>query len=110
MHGANQVAESILGFLPDVKQLEQQWKQVVEEKAEVIRQTTGLDWEAYWQHLVKPHSQYMTLRFLTTSSEKMAPALTDAIFDGQLKAEVSRLTQLMPMVDICNLKDRMQHS
>lgn len=41
-HGANLVAESILGFLPDVKQLEQQWKQEIKEKAEAIRQTTRL--------------------------------------------------------------------
>ena len=61
LHGANLVAKSILGFLPDSKQLEQQWKHVVEEKVEVIRQMMRLDWEAYWQHLVKPRSQWMTL-------------------------------------------------
>jgi len=92
LHGANLVAESILGFLPDAKQLEQQWKQAAEEKVKVIRQMTRLDWEAYWQHLVKPHNQCMTLRCPTTSTEKMVPALTDVIFDGQLKAEVSRPT------------------
>lgn len=43
----NLVAESILGFLPNVKQLEQQWRQAIEEKGEAIRQTTRLKWEAY---------------------------------------------------------------
>ena len=55
-HGANLVAESIPGFLPDAKQLEQQWKQTVEDKVKVIRQTTRIDWEAYWQNLVKPQT------------------------------------------------------
>jgi len=40
----------------------------------------------------------------------MAPALTDAVFNGQLKAEVGQPTQLKTMVDICDLKDQMQHS
>jgi len=37
--------------------------------------------------------------------EKMAPALTDSIFAGQLKVEVSQPTQLKPMMDICDRKD-----
>lgn len=109
-HGANLVADSIPRFLPDAKHLDRQWKHAAQDKAEVIMQTTKLDWEAYWQHLVKLHSQWMTQRFLTTSAEKMVPSLTDVIFDGQLKAEVDRPTQLKPMMAIYDLKDRMEHS
>lgn len=71
LHSANLVEESILGFLPNVIQLELQRRQAIEEKAGAIRQTTRLNWEAYWRHLVKPHSQWMTLQCLTTSTEKM---------------------------------------
>jgi len=56
LHSANLVAESISSFLPNVKQLELQWRQATEEKAEAIRKTTRLNWEAYWRHLVKPHN------------------------------------------------------
>ena len=42
LHSANLVAESILGFLPNIKQLELQWIQATEEKAESIRKTTRL--------------------------------------------------------------------
>lgn len=82
LHSANLVEDSIQGFLPNVKQFEQQWRQATKEKGEAIGQTTRLNWEAYWRHLVKPHIQWMTLRFLTTSTEKMVLALTDAVFTG----------------------------
>jgi len=41
------VAETIPGFLPNVKQLEQQWRKTTEEKEEEIRKMTRLNWEAY---------------------------------------------------------------
>jgi len=47
LHSANIVAESILGFLPSVKQLELQWRQATKEKVEEIRQMIRLNWEAY---------------------------------------------------------------
>jgi len=48
IHGANLVTDIIPGFLPNVKQLEQQWRQAAKEKEEVIRQMSKLNWEAYW--------------------------------------------------------------
>jgi len=52
----------------------------------------------------------MTLRCLTTSTQKMVPALTDAIFVGQLKSVIDELTKLKLMADICDLKYQMQMS
>lgn len=44
----------------------------------------------------------MTLKCLITFAEKIAPALTDSVFAGQLKAEIVQLTLLKPMLDIFN--------
>lgn len=49
-----------------------------------------LNWEAYWKFLVKPHSKCVTLGCLITSKKKMVPALTDAIFVGQLKSTIGQ--------------------
>lgn len=46
LRSSNLVAESIPGFLPNVKQLEQQWRQATEVKGEVIRKMTRINWEA----------------------------------------------------------------
>lgn len=61
LHSANLVAKSIPGFLPNVKHLKQPWRQAIGEKQEAIRKMTKLNWEAYWQYLVKPQSHWMTL-------------------------------------------------
>ena len=104
-HSANLVVETTPGFLPNEKQLELQWKQAAEERAEVIRQVTRLNWEAYWQYLVKPHNQFMTLKHIIVSVEKMVPTLINVVFTRQLKAKVSQPTLLRTMLDICDLKD-----
>lgn len=44
LHGANHVMECILGFPLNVKVLEQQWKEVAQEKEEAIRQVYRLNW------------------------------------------------------------------
>lgn len=47
LHSANLVTESIPIFLPNVKQLEQQWRKTAKEKEEVIRQMSKLNCEAH---------------------------------------------------------------
>lgn len=47
----------------------------------------------------------MTLQCLTTSTQKMVPALTDTIFARQLKSMIDQPTQLKPMIDIFDVKD-----
>lgn len=84
LHRANLISETTPGSLPNVRQLQTRWKYIAEEKAESIKRITKLNWNTYWQHLVKPHSQCMTLKFLTTSTEKIAPPLADSVFIGQL--------------------------
>jgi len=104
------VVEYVPGFLQNFKQLKQQWRQATREKEEAIRKMTRLNWEAYWQYLVKPYSQWMTLQCLTSSTQKMVPALTNAVFTGQFKFVISRPTQVKLMTDICDLKDPTQRS
>lgn len=43
LHGTNLVAESIPRFLPNSKQLEQQWRQTAKEREEVIRQMSKMN-------------------------------------------------------------------
>jgi len=71
-----------LGLLPKAQQLQIVWKQTTEERAEVIKQLNKLSWETYWKYLVKPHSQWMTLKCLITSVKKIVPALAKAVFAG----------------------------
>lgn len=108
LHSANIVVDTTPAFLPNAKQLELRWKHVAEERAEAIKKVTKLNWEAYWQYLVKPHSQWMTLKCVIVSIKKMVPTLINAMFTGQLKVEVGQPTFLKTMLDICDLKDRMQ--
>lgn len=56
LFGANLVKKCIPRFLLNFEQLEQQWRQATQEKEEAIRQVKRLNWEAYFQFLVKPHS------------------------------------------------------
>ena len=50
----------------------------------------------------------MTLKCLLVSIEKMVTALINAVFIGQLKAKVNQPTLLKTMLDIFDMKDRMQ--
>jgi len=47
IHNANLVKECIPGALPDMRHLEQQWKETTQTKEEVIKQLSKLDWETY---------------------------------------------------------------
>lgn len=106
LHRANLISETALGFLPKAQQLQINWKQKAEERAESIKKLTKLNWETYWQYLVKLHSQCMTLKCLMNSAEKITPALADYVFAGQLKSEVGQPTLLRPMLNACDHKEQ----
>ena len=89
-------------FIPNAQHLQNSWRQKAEERAESIKRLTKLNWDSYWQYLVKPHSQCMTLKCLTNSSKKIALALADYVFAGQLKSEVGQPTLLKPMLNACD--------
>jgi len=105
LHRAKLISETDPIFLPKAQKLQTSQKQKAEERAESIKKLTKLNWETYWQYLVKPHSQCMTLKCLTNSAEKIAPTLADSIFAGQLKSEVDQPTLLKMMLNACNLKE-----
>lgn len=90
LHRANLILETALGFLQKTQKLQTSWRQKAEEKAESIKNLTKLKWDTYWQYLVKPDSQCMTLKCLTNSTKKIAPVLANSVFVGQLKLEVSQ--------------------
>ena len=90
------------------QQLQTGWRQKAQEKAESIKILTKLNWDSYWAYLVKPHSQCMTLKCIINSAEKMAPALADVVFAGQLKSEVGQPTLLKQMLNACNFKEQIQ--
>ena len=62
----------------------------------------------YWTYLVKPHSQWMTVKCIINAAEKMVPALIDSVFSAQIKEEFSQPTLLKPMLNTCNFKDQIQ--
>lgn len=106
LHRANLISETAPGFLPKAQQLQISWRQKTEERAESIKKLTKLNWDTYWQYLVKPHSQCMTLKCLTNFAEKIAPALADSVFTGQLKSEVGQPTLVKPMLNACDLREQ----
>ena len=85
------ISETIPGYLPQAQKLQTEWKQKAKEKPESIKGLTKLNWDSYWTFLVKPHSQCMALNCIINSTEKIAPALSDVVFTGQLKFEVASL-------------------
>ena len=89
LHKENLISETTPGYLPKAQQLQTGWRQKAQEKAESIKRLTKLNWDSYWAYLVKPHSQCMTLKCIINSAEKMAQALADSVFIGQLKSKVS---------------------
>ena len=105
-HRANLIAETTPGYLPNKLQLETEWRQKVQVKGKATQALARLNWECYWTYLVKPHSQWMTVKCITNTSEKVAPALVDAVFAAQLSAKISQPTLLKPMLNTCNFKDQ----
>lgn len=47
IHRANLIVETTPGFFPKAQQLQTEWKQTAEERAEVIKQVNKLNWETY---------------------------------------------------------------
>jgi len=108
LHRENLIAKTTLGYLPNLQQLKTDWKQKAQEKAEAIQGLTKLNWDYYWAYLVKPHSQWMTLKCIINSVENMAPALVDSVFSTQLKSEVGQPTLLKQMLHACDFKEQIQ--
>ena len=106
LHKENLISETILRYLPQAQQLQTEWKQKAQEKEKSIKGLTQLNWDSYWACLVKPHSQCMTLNCIINSAEKIAPALTNSVFTGQLKFEVGQPNLLKSMMNACNFKDQ----
>ena len=108
LHRANLIAETTLGYLPNKQRLEAEWRQKPQEKGKEIQALNRLNWECYWAYLVKPHSQWMTVKCIVNVAEKVVPALIDSIFSAQLKAKVGQPTLLKPMMNTCSFKDQIQ--
>lgn len=84
LHKENLIAETTPGYLPKKLQLEAEWKQRAQEKAETIQGLNRLNWKCYWAYLVKPHSEWMTIKCIINAAEKIALALIDSVFLAQL--------------------------
>ena len=84
LHRANLITETTPGYLPRKLQLETEWRQKVQAKGKAIQALARLNWECYWTYLVKPHSQWMTVKCITNAAEKLAPALVDVVFAAKL--------------------------
>jgi len=82
LHTANLIAETTPGYLPNKLQLEAEWKQKVQEKGKAIQALNMLNWECYWAYLVKPHSQWMTVKCIINAAEKVVPTLIDSILSA----------------------------
>ena len=50
----------------------------------------------------------MTVRCIMNAAEKVAPALMDAVFAGQLSTEVGQPTLLKPMLENYNFRDQIK--
>ena len=89
-----------------LRNLEKSWKNIGQLREETLAQLKKTDGEAYWQLLVKPHSQIMTLKYFMDSIQKMQPLLHEAIFTGQMKTQFGKPSQVQPMSDICEQKSK----
>ena len=84
------------------------WKQKAKRKAKAIQGLTKLNWDYYWAYTVKPHSQWMTLKYITDFVEKMVPALANSVCLAQLKGKESQPTLLKQILNACDVKEQMQ--
>ncbi len=89
LHRANLIEETTPGYLPNKLRLEAEWKQKAQERGKAIQALNRLNWECYWPYLVKPHSQWMTVKCIIKKKKKVVPSLIDSVFAAQLSAEVS---------------------
>ena len=82
LHTSGLIKEGNHKSIPDLRNLEQSWKNTGQLREETLEQLKKTDWEAYWHLLGKPHSQIMTLNCSLDSVQKMQPLLLDTIFIG----------------------------
>lgn len=103
---SNLITECSPGKLPSVKALEQTWKQELEQREILITCIQTLTWETFWFFLVKPYSQWITMKCLTDAIGHMIPKLTDATYTTQLHSHMSHPPELQLMLVICQLKSQ----
>ena len=101
LHTSGLIKEGNFKSFLDIKDLEQSWKKAGQLREETLLQLKKTDWEAYWQLLVKPHSQIMTLNCFLNSIQIIQLLLLDTIFSAQMKIESGKPPQFQPMSDIC---------
>ena len=76
----NLIKEGNLKEIPNLNALYKSWQKKVETQREAIIKLNKTNWELYWQYLVKPPSQIMTLNFSIHMTQRMLPPLTNVIF------------------------------
>jgi len=106
LHTSNLIKESDPKTLPDLKALDENWKNKSQLQKETIEGLSKIDWEAVWKLLVKPHSQIMTLNCSLDSVQRMLPPLHDAIFVGKLRTQFGMPPQVRPTSEICELRGK----
>lgn len=84
--------------------IETNWKQKA--KAKAIRGLTKLKCNHYQAYMVKPHSHWMTLKYIINFAEKIVPALPDSLFLTQPKTKESQPTLLRKILNSCDVKEQ----
>ena len=72
--------------------IETNWNKKTKGKEEAIQGLTKLKWDYYQKYMVKPHSHWMTLKYIIDFADKIVPALANSICLTQPKAEDSQPT------------------
>jgi hypothetical protein len=72
------------GHLARCQTLKQSWQETSKKKVQDIQSLSQVNLESYWHFLVKPHSQWLVLRCLSNATIQFLPALSDAVFTGQM--------------------------
>ena len=106
LHTSRLIKEGNLKSIPDIRDLEQSWKDAGQLREEALTQLKKTGWEAYWKLLVKPHSQIMTLNCSLNSIQRIQPLLLDTIFSAEMKIQFRKPPQVQPMYNICEQKSR----
>lgn len=86
--------------MPNLTTLSKDFQEIARQQKDAITKLTMTDSELYWQYLVKPHSQIMTLNCFLHATQMMLPPLANVIFTGQLKSHFGPPPQLQPMINI----------
>jgi len=85
---ANLISDYPKGTLFDIKLLTKTSQELSKKKNEKIEKLSKIDLKCHWHFLVKPHSQWLMLRFLSNTTTHMLPTLKDAtIFTSQMQIQ-----------------------